>query len=234
MNKECIVCNKTLPLSSFRRRIRKNGKEYFYPYCLECQKIQDTNYRVENKEEISDRRKRQYAENSAPAIQRAAAYYLNNKEILADVKVYQGVHKEQLKVSRRAYKKNRKINDPFFKLKERMSSAIYLGLKSNGVSKGGKSIIEYLPYSIRELKEHLEKQFESWMTWNNYGMYNAKTWDDNDLTTWTWNIDHIIPQSIFRYTSMSDINFQECWSLSNLRPLSSKTNRIKSDKVISC
>jgi hypothetical protein len=51
-----------------------------------------------------------------------------------------------------------------------------------------------------------------------------KTWNDNDLTTWTWQIDHVIPHSKFNYISMEDREFQDCWVLNNLRPYSAKQN----------
>jgi 5-methylcytosine-specific restriction endonuclease McrA len=50
------------------------------------------------------------------------------------------------------------------------------------------------------------------MSWHNYGSY--------------WHIDHIIPHSQFNYLSLDDDNFKKCWSLENLRPLSSKQNLI--------
>ncbi len=78
-----------------------------------------------------------------------------------------------------------------------------------------------------ELKAYLESQFESWMTWANHGRYDSKTWNDNDISTWTWQIDHIIPQSALPYDSMSHTNFVKCWELSNLRPLSAKANILK-------
>lgn len=62
------------------------------------------------------------------------------------------------------------------------------------------------------------------MNWNNQGTYNVQTWDSNDSTTWTWQLDHIIPQSDLPYISMEDNNFKKCWSLNNLRPLSAKQN----------
>lgn len=62
------------------------------------------------------------------------------------------------------------------------------------------------------------------MTWNNWGMYRSKTWDDNDPVTWTWQIDHIIPCSDLPYLSMEDENFKKCWALENLRPYSAKQN----------
>jgi hypothetical protein len=105
-------------------------------------------------------------------------------------------------------------------------------LKSNGVSKNGYSIMEYLPYSFAELKQHLESQFEPWMTWKNRGIYNKDIWNDNDQSTWTWQIDHIIPHSAFKYTDMECIEFQECWALENLRPLSAKENIIKGNRKV--
>jgi len=68
------------------------------------------------------------------------------------------------------------------------------------------------------------------MTWKNYGSYCVNLWDDNDCSTWTWNIDHIIPQSKLPYISMDDDNFKICWALENLRPLSAKQNLIDGNK----
>jgi hypothetical protein len=56
-------------------------------------------------------------------------------------------------------------------------------------------------------------------------------WDDNDSSTWTWQIDHIVPHAKLPYTKMTDNNFHRCWSLENLRPLSAKRNLFKSDKL---
>jgi hypothetical protein len=62
------------------------------------------------------------------------------------------------------------------------------------------------------------------MTWENYGSYSSKIWDDDNVSIWTWQIDHIIPQSCLPYASMEDDNFNKCWALENLRPLSAKQN----------
>jgi hypothetical protein len=55
-------------------------------------------------------------------------------------------------------------------------------------------------------------------------------YDETNSETWTWNIDHIIPQSKLPYVSMEDENFKKCWALNNLRPLSSKVNLEKGNK----
>ena len=88
------------------------------------------------------------------------------------------------------------------------------------------SCLKFLPYAIQQLKDHLEKQFESWMNWENQGKYIVNEWDDNNTKTWKWQIDHIMPQSDLPYKSMEDENFKICWALSNLRPLSAKQNLI--------
>lgn len=38
------------------------------------------------------------------------------------------------------------------------------------------------------------------------------------------HIDHIIPQSSFKFSSMNDVEFKKCWSLDNLWPYSAKQN----------
>jgi hypothetical protein len=122
------------------------------------------------------------------------------------------------------HRKNRMSNDPSFKLRINISNIIRSYLNKNNSSKDYNSCKNYLNFSPIELKNHLEKQFEPWMNWNNWGKYNSKTWNDNDSSTWTWQMDHIIPQSDLPYKSMEDDNFKKCWDLSNLRPYSAKQN----------
>lgn len=114
--------------------------------------------------------------------------------------------------------------EPNFRIRKSLSYSIWKTLKQLNSSKNNEKCIDYLSYTIEELKQYLEVLFEPWMTWDNYGSYKKSTWDDNDSSTWTWNIDHIIPQSDLPYISMEDENFNKCWTLSNLRPLSSKQN----------
>jgi hypothetical protein len=131
--------------------------------------------------------------------------------------------RDSIRASKRKYQANRRKTDPVYRMRKYISTQIYLALRKNNSRKNG-SIMSHLLYTIGELKNHIEKQFESWMTWDNMGKYNSKTWDDNNISTWTWNIDHIIPQCMLPYTSMSDDNFKKCWAMENLRPRSAKNN----------
>jgi hypothetical protein len=111
-------------------------------------------------------------------------------------------------------------NDPVYKLRHSIGSRVLEGLKK---SKGKKlhSTWDYLPYTPQELKEHLEKQFEPWMNWDNHGMGEG-----------CWQIDHIYPHSKLPYDSMDHPNFQKCWALENLQPLCAIKNIKKSDKIV--
>lgn len=107
-------------------------------------------------------------------------------------------------------------SDPVFRIQRNVSKAVWQALKINGSGKSHPTW-KALPYTPQELKEHIEKQFEPWMTWDNHG---------------EWHIDHIYPQSKLPYDSLDHPNFQKCWALENLQPLCAIKNIKKSDKVL--
>jgi hypothetical protein len=105
---------------------------------------------------------------------------------------------------------------PERKLKRYVGNQIRKSFKAINLIKGGKTF-DHLPYTPLQLKKHLEKLWESWMSWDNYG---------------DWHIDHIVPHSSFHYTSLADPEFVKCWSLKNLRPLEKIANMKKGAKII--
>jgi hypothetical protein len=158
-------------------------------------------------------------------------YYENN---IVKIKISKKTHYENNKVyikeHNKKYLNNKRENNPVFRQMVNVSRQILTGLQKQKSSKNGKSCWKKLPYTPKEITQHLENLFESWMTWNNYGRYVSKTWDDNDPTTWKWQIDHIIPHSKLPYDSMDHPNFIKCWTLDNLRPLSAKQNVIDGNR----
>ena len=64
-------------------------------------------------------------------------------------------------------------------------------------------------YTLAELKQHLQRQFQPGMSWSNYGQ---------------WHIDHIKPVASFDFSSYEQGAFKQCWALSNLRPLWARYN----------
>jgi hypothetical protein len=114
------------------------------------------------------------------------------------------------------------------RFKSKIHNLIRFSVKYDTIS----YIWKYLPFDARTLKNHLESQFEFWMHWKNQGKYKISDWNDNDASTWFWQIDHIIPQGAFLFTSVEDEAFRLCWSLDNLRPISAKANALKNRKLV--
>ncbi len=117
-------------------------------------------------------------------------------------------------------------NNPIYKLRELISRAVNSGLKDRSSSKQGNSCFKVLGYTPQQLMDHLmvHPEKELWMNENNQGVYRVDLWDENDPSTWVWQLDHIIPHSKFNYDSMDHPDFKKCWGLSNLRPLSAPRN----------
>ncbi len=114
------------------------------------------------------------------------------------------------------------LSDPVKKMRHIVSCAVKDALQERGGRKGGRTF-DHLSYTPKQLKEHLESLWEPWMSWENYGGRN------NDKRK-TWQIDHIRPQVDFPYISLDDPLFQECWNLSNLRPMEKIANIKKGNK----
>lgn len=233
------------PLNDFYS-YSKNGKTYYESSCKDCRHtknkknyldnhqerlLQGKEYREANAdkektrsqkyhEDHKEERKQYYQDNREDILENKREYYENNKEAIKE-------YNKELARERRpqisALQKKRRVENPEVRLRHNVSVVIRQALKKDKKF----SILKFLPYSFEELKAHLEKQFEPWMTWNNYGVYDIGVWDDNDQATWTWQLDHIIPQSDLPYTSMEDNNFKKCWALENLRPYSAKLNIVE-------
>lgn len=194
IERKCAYCKLIKNIIQFKKYFDTIGRLY-YRYCIECEPKRIKLYRISHIEQISKQEKE---------------YRLKNKEII--------------NYKFNEYIKIRKQTDPSFKLRKNMSTIISQTLNKNNGSKNNKSCFLFLNYSEYDLKQHIESLFEPWMTWQNYGKYNKTTWNDQDQSTWTWNIDHIIPQSDLPYSNMEDENFKKIWALDNLRPLNAKQN----------
>ena len=76
-----------------------------------------------------------------------------------------------------------------------------------------------VPYTLDDLKAHIESQFQEGMNWGNHAKFG-------------WHIDHIRPIRSFTFKAADDPAFQVCWALDNLRPLWWRDNLIKHCKEI--
>lgn len=112
----------------------------------------------------------------------------------------------------REWYRQKRANDPMYRLRSSVSAYLYWCLKRG---KAGRRTEALLGYSIQDLKLHLERQFISGMSWENYG---------------EWHVDHIVPVASFSFQTADDPDFRACWALTNLRPMWAKDNIAKADK----
>jgi hypothetical protein len=223
--KYCPKCNITKNDEGFAlSQLKINGG-----WCRSCMREYQKQHYQNNKDYYKSRNEKYEVENKDKRKEQRNNWSKENPEY---GKVYRYNNRDMINTNKRNYVNSKYRTNEKFRLRINVSRAINNQLKMNGYSKSRKSILNYLSYTMYELKSHIEKQFEPWMTWENQGRYDPQTWDDNNSATWTWQLDHIIPQSKLPYISMEDDNFKKCWALENLRPLSAKQNVIDSNKRI--
>lgn len=110
--------------------------------------------------------------------------------------------------------KNKKT-DAQKRIRANMKSNLYHRLRKRHIDKKD-GTFNILGYSVKALMDHLENKFQPGMTWENQGK---------------WHIDHIVPDSHFKYSSTEDESFKKCWALENLQPLWAIDNIRKSNKL---
>lgn len=223
--KVCKTCKEEKPINEFRHRknLKCRSGISVEPYCKPCERAQQ---KIRCKKRYQEKGKKEFAEMYADPQKRTEWLAKNkdwrdkNKQYLEE---YRDNRRDQDRKILREWRRNKLKNSPVHRLRSLVSSSVGSAIKRVGSRKKG-SIVKHLPYTITQLKQHLEAQFEPWMTWENHGMYNKGAWDDNDPSTWTWQVDHIIPHSDLPYDSMEHPNFLKCWELTNLRPMKAKDN----------
>jgi len=210
-NKEYIQNNKEEYIQKQKEWIIKNKEK--------CQESRNK-WAIKNKEKIKEKNKRYKQKYKEKIKQQRHDYYVENKkEYIIKVRKWKENNSDKVKASaRKGAEKYRKKNP----LKHTISNSISYKLKKRNLTKNNrKTWINILPYSINELKTHLEALFEEDMSWENYGCKNGQ-----------WSLDHIIPDSYFNYNSVDDIEFKKCWALDNLQPMWHYQNISKGNRYI--
>ena len=127
----------------------------------------------------------------------AKKWYTKHKE---EAKEWWQNRSEEQKAAKAEYNKNWKnkqyTENTVYRLRIIISTSMMRSIKKN---KTNKRLYRYLGYSIEELKEHLEHQFEDWMNWDNLGLTANKEKE-------TWQIDHIIPVNTFNIKEIGPLD----------------------------
>ena len=196
---------------AYRRQYEKNNKDKI--------KIRKHQYHLRNKKRIAKVKRIYRAKNVDKIKRRNAIYRLENKEKIT--KYHKEYSSSRIVKSRENLLRKKRIQtDINFRIRKNVGSMVHGRLKRRILNKKGKATFDILPYTVEDLKNHLEKLFEPWMNWDNWG-----------LGVGTWNIDHIVPDASFNYTSVEDVEFQKCWALDNLRPFDAIENIKKGNKL---
>lgn len=213
--KTCSKCKTDKPLTVEFFYFRKK-RNIFESKCIECCKISNKNYYINNEARVREK-VNEYRENNPEKRKNLKDKWNKSFNRIEYDKNRREEKREYLRKQKREYKNNRLLNDKAYLLRERISSTVRIYIKKN---KGFKScsVWNKLSYTPQQLRNHIETQFDSNMSWGNYGTY--------------WQIDHIYPQSKLLYDSLEHPNFLKCWKLDNLRPLEKFANILKGDKIL--
>ncbi len=122
-------------------------------------------------------------------------------------------NKSRIVLKQRERYKELELSDPSFLLQNRLRSHLNKFVRS---AKNGLRTVEFIGCTIAHLKQHLERQFQEGMAWDNYGIGG-------------WEIDHILPVASFDLSKADQI--KQCWHWTNLRPLWRLQNRTKGQKI---
>jgi hypothetical protein len=207
MEKICTKCEVSKSIDEFYKR---------YSSCKGCVKIK-TN---KNKENSKEYKKKYYQENKEKIKEKLDNLPLDKKEKLKEsgrlsYERNKEKYKEKSRENRRKYHKFKMENDIIYRLKIGFTRRINKSIKRNNfVNSNSIPLKESIGCSFGEFKLYLESKFESWMNWDNYGLYNGEL-------NYGWDIDHKIPiSSVKTEEGVIELNHY-----TNLQPLCSRTNR---------
>lgn len=198
----CVSCSKTVVKTSWRQE-----------FCIDCRR-EGHNKRAREKAVRKIRPDGRWIRREVPIkdwpIKEREEYERNRR------RRWREENREKVRKQKREYEKKRRASDHSYRLSQRIASQMWCCLNEKTHRKAGKKWQDLVGYNLQDLKLHLQSKFREGMTWENLGK---------------WHIDHIRPQSSFRFDGPDDDGFKECWSLNNLQPLWARENAAKRDKI---
>ena len=209
---------KILEQERLRRIANKNKPKILTPEQKEKRSTIAKNYREKNREKILEREHLYYTNNKELLSSKDKEFYQANKDKLKEKnRLYRQHNKDKI----RQYERDKRKNDKLYQLRKNLRCAIGQIFSERQLKKSLRTE-QILGCTIQKLKEHLESKFESWMNWDNYGLYNKNSFN------YGWDIDHITPVT----RAKTEQEIIELNHYTNLQPLCSKINRdIKRDRL---
>ena len=191
--KVCSRCAEEKSIEEFT--FDKNRKDKRYPQCKICKR---------------ESRGRSYKKNRSKELEYAKLYCKENEK---KVKLYRKQYKMKHRKQRNEYEVLKRKIDTNYKLAYNLRCRLYKAIKKD--FKIGSAVSD-LGCTIEELKQYLESQFQTGMSWDNWSVLG-------------WHIDHIKPLASFDLSDREQ--FLEACCYSNLQPLWAEDNLKKHSKV---
>lgn len=220
--KNCVICLRIKEIECFcKDKSRRDGLNNKCKQCVKESQIKNKEklraykdaYIGKNKEKLSiqarERRRIFRLTQREKYNEQRRVYYINKNKKRDDFLII-FLAKNPIFID--CYYKKEKEKGTVYKIRNNMRSRMGQCIKD----KNNKTWQTIVGYSIKKLRNHLEKKFQEGMSWENYG---------------EWHIDHIIPVSKFNIKSIKDEDFKRCWSLKNLQPLWAFDNLKKHNKI---
>ena len=221
MIKFCPTCNQEKKLNDFNKnKTRKDGLQRECRDC--CHNHHNKHYKTKKSPRLKENLKEGYK--ICTCCKQELLYIFFNKQkggrfnLSGECKDCLHIRNKKWKENggrqwENNYQKNRKQNDPIYKLKYCIRLRINEIIKKNNITKLH-SGLKYLGCDVNTYKTHLESQFKNGMTWENHGTY--------------WEVDHIYPLDLIN-------SEQDCYTYfnyKNTQPLTISENRSKKNKLL--
>jgi hypothetical protein len=201
--KTCNLCKVEKPFSEFYKE-KRNTISGLRGDCKECCRKRSLEKYIPVPQETKRTHKGYTDEQKKLAHNESSkAYYFRNKD--------------KTRIRRASWKKEKRLSDPIFRLKEAISANINFNIKKYLNQSKSYRTPEYLGCSFEQLFVHLSSQFVDGMNWGNYGLGKEK-----------WNIDHALPVSM----AMTEDDLLILNHYTNLRPMWHDDNVKKSNKIL--
>lgn len=204
--KACSKCGIEKDLSLFNKMAK--SIDGYRPDCKDCRSIETKMYRAKNKDKISVYLKRYSLEFKDKIKDYHKEWRGENKDKLREYQKH--LYAKNLHINREkrnSYIKQKRDNDPLFKLRQNVRSRVKMFIRTSQISTS-QNTNKLLGCNYETLKRHLESKFVDGMNWDNYG---------------EWHIDHIKPL----FLAKNEAELISLCNYKNLQPLWAKDNLIK-------
>lgn len=184
----------------------------------------DPDYRKKRKENYAKRDRSEYWKRPEVIARRRAReqQYKETRRRYRKNLVLTEEQKTKRAERRNAYRKDRKANDPQFRVIQRLRERVHVALRRKGTEKKCQTM-DSIGCSASFVVAYLETRFQPGMTWDNYGT--------------AWHIDHVKPLASFDLSKKSEqlkanhyTNLQPMWAEENL----SKGCKVETQQRLAC